>query len=167
VFVAFFIGGGFWVSHLQGFLAIDGLDPQGMANPLLKTVIRKQGVWLENFQTTPALWAAPAVAVAGSLLAMLLVRRRQRLAFLASALVPLGTILTFGFAVFPFIMPSSANPNISLTIWDATSSHRRLQIMFVATVIFLPLVTLYTAWVYRVLRGKITIRAIEEETATY
>jgi cytochrome d ubiquinol oxidase subunit II len=166
LFIVLFIGGGFLIQHLQGFLIIDGLDPQGVANPLLKTVSQKQGAWLENFKVTPAFWAAPAAALLGSLLAMLWVRSHQVLAFIASALVPLGAILTFGFAIFPFIMPSSVNPNISLTIWDATSSYRTLLIMFFATVIFLPLVTLYTAWVYRVLRGKITQRAIEEGTAT-
>ena len=168
LFIALFISAGFWVNHLEGFLVVDGLDPQGVANPLLKTVIQKQGAWLANFQTTPALWAAPIVAIIGALCAMALARRHQTLAFVASAFIPLGTILTFGFAIFPFIMPSFTSPNISLTVWDATSSYRTLMIMFWATVILLPIVTIYTSWVYRVLRGKISPRTVEEEsTASY
>jgi cytochrome d ubiquinol oxidase subunit II len=168
LFIALFISAGFWVNHLEGFLVVDGLDPQGAANPLLKTVIQKQGAWLANFQTTPALWAAPIVAIIGALCAMALARRHQTLAFVASAFIPLGTILTFGFAIFPFIMPSFTSPNISLTVWDATSSYRTLMIMFWATVILLPIVTIYTSWVYRVLRGKISPRTVEEEsTASY
>ena len=44
----------------------------------------------------------------------------------------------------------------ALTIWDASSSHQTLFVMLVATVIFLPLILAYTAWVYRVLWGKVT-----------
>ena len=75
-----------------------------------------------------------------------------------------GVILTAGFAMYPFVMPSSTDPNSSLTIFDATSSHRTLNVMFIAVVIFLPIVIGYTSWVYRVLRGKITEEKIREET---
>jgi cytochrome d ubiquinol oxidase subunit II len=75
-------------------------------------------------------------------------------------------ILTAGLAMFPFIMPSSTFPNSSLTAWDAVSSHRTLQIMFWATVVFLPLIVAYTSWVYRVLRGKITVQTIRENEHT-
>ena len=51
-----------------------------------------------------------------------------------------GTILTAGFAMFPFVMPSSTVPNASLTVYDAVSSHRTLNLMFVAVVLFLPIV---------------------------
>jgi len=75
-----------------------------------------------------------------------------------------GTILTAGFAMFPFIMPSSTVPNVSLTVYDAVSSHRTLNLMFIAVVVFLPIVLAYTSWVYRVLRGKVTEKRIREET---
>jgi cytochrome d ubiquinol oxidase subunit II len=61
-------------------------------------------------------------------------------------------------------MPSSTYPNAGLTAYDAVSSHRTLNLMFVAVVLFLPVVLLYTGWVYRVLRGKITEKKIQEET---
>jgi cytochrome d ubiquinol oxidase subunit II len=75
-----------------------------------------------------------------------------------------GTILTAGFAMFPFVMPSSTFPNASLTVYDAVSSHRTLNLMFVAVVLFLPVALLYTSWVYSVLRGKVTEKRIKEET---
>ena len=62
--------------------------------------------------------------------------------------------------MFPFVMPSSSDPRSSLTLWDAVSSHGTLQIMFWVVVIFLPIVLAYTSWVYRVLRGKITVETI-------
>ena len=86
------------------------------------------------------------------------------LAFALSSLAVAGVVLTAGFALFPFIMPSSTDPNSSLTVWDAVSSHRTLQIMFWATVIFLPLVIAYTAWAYRLMRGTITERHVRESS---
>jgi cytochrome d ubiquinol oxidase subunit II len=61
-------------------------------------------------------------------------------------------------------MPSSSMPASSLTAWDAVSSYRTLQVMFWAVVIFLPLIVLYTSWVYRVMRGKITTEHVRQNT---
>jgi cytochrome d ubiquinol oxidase subunit II len=111
------------------------------------------------------MWLAPLLAVGGGLLVLLLsAGGRGGGAFVFSAAALAGTILTAGFAMFPFVMPSSTFPNASLTAYDAVSSHRTLNLMFVAVVIFLPLVLLYTSWVYRVLRGKVTEKRIREET---
>ena len=62
--------------------------------------------------------------------------------------------------MFPFILPSSVDASSSLTVWNASSSHRTLFIMPVVTVIFLPIVLAYTAWVYRVLWGRVTSQDI-------
>ena len=75
-------------------------------------------------------------------------------------------ILTAGASLFPFIMPSSLDPNSSLTIWDAVSSHKTLGIMFWVVVIMLPIIMLYTTWVYRVMRGKVTLKHIEDNEHT-
>jgi cytochrome bd ubiquinol oxidase subunit II len=69
--------------------------------------------------------------------------------------------------MFPFILPSSADPKASLTVWDASSSHLTLFIMLIAVVIFLPIVLAYTAWVYRVLHGKITPKMFETNRQAY
>jgi cytochrome bd ubiquinol oxidase subunit II len=88
-------------------------------------------------------------------------------AFFASAASVAGIVLTFGFSTFPFLLPSSLNPDSSLTIWDASSSYLSLWIMLVATVLLLPVVMLYTAWVYRVIRGKITAASLDEAPHAY
>src|SRR5881392_4460584 len=82
---------------------------------------------------------------------------------LASTVAVVGVILTAGFSMFPFVMPSSSVPNSSLTAWDSVSSWRTLQIMFWVTVFFLPLIALYTSWAYAKLRGKITLETIRSE----
>jgi hypothetical protein len=65
-------------------------------------------------------------------------------------------ISTVGLTMFPFILPSTVDPNSSLTVWDSSSSHLTLFIMLVVTAIFMPIILAYTAWVYRVLWGKVT-----------
>ena len=87
-------------------------------------------------------------------------------AFLSSGLCVTAIILTAGASLFPFIMPSSLAPNSSLTIWDAVSSHKTLGIMFWVVVIMLPIIMLYTTWVYRVMRGKVTLQHIEDNQHT-
>lgn len=64
-------------------------------------------------------------------------------------------------------MLSSSNPDHRLTVWDASSSARTLAIMLVVVLIFLPVVLAYTAWVFRVLRGRITLEAIRQHTGLY
>ena len=66
--------------------------------------------------------------------------------------------------MFPFILPSSLDPNSSLTVWDASSSHLTLFIMLVVTAIFIPLIVAYTSWVYRVLWGKVDDASINDES---
>ena len=68
--------------------------------------------------------------------------------------------------MYPFVIPSSTDPNSSLTVYVATSSHRTLNLMLMAVVVFLPIVIAYTSWVYRILRGKVTEEKIREETHT-
>lgn len=70
--------------------------------------------------------------------------------------------------MFPFVMPSSTQLNASLTVWDSVSSHLTLGLMFWATVIFMPMIVLYTSWAYRVMRGKVTEQYVRDnEHAAY
>ena len=46
-----------------------------------------------------------------------------------------GAISSVGLTIFPFLLPSTLDPTSSLTVWDASSSHKTLFIMLVAAVI--------------------------------
>ncbi|MGE5256980.1 MAG: cytochrome d ubiquinol oxidase subunit II [Hyphomicrobiales bacterium] len=166
VFLAAFILAGFWQGHgIEGYRIVAAPDPGSSFSPLAKTVEKTAGAWMANYAAHPWMWLAPALAIGGGLLTLLLSSGgRGGAAFVFSAAALAGTILTAGFAMFPFVMPSSSVPNAGLTAYDAVSSHRTLNLMFVAVVLFLPIVLLYTGWVYRVLRGKITEKKIQEET---
>ena len=97
----------------------------------------------------------------------LLASRRHGAAFAASCGVQAGTILTAGIALFPFLMPSSTDPNQGLTVWDASSSAKTLLIMLIAVIVLLPIVLAYTFWVFRVLRGQITLEALRRHVGLY
>jgi cytochrome d ubiquinol oxidase subunit II len=166
VFVAAFVLAGVWQAYgIPGYRIAAMPDPGGVVVPLAKTVEKISGAWMATYAAHAWMWLAPALAVGGGLLALLLsAGGRAGAAFVLSGAALAGTILTAGFAMFPFVMPSSTFPNASLTVYDAVSSHRTLNLMFVAVVLFLPVVLLYTSWVYRVLRGKVTEKRIREET---
>ena len=69
--------------------------------------------------------------------------------------------------MFPFILPSSIDPKSSLTVWNASSSHLTLFIMLVVTIVFLPIVLIYTAWVMKVLAGRITLADVRSSPDFY
>ncbi len=158
-FALFAIGGAWVALGLPGYAITSQVVTDGPSNPLLKTVqITAAGGWMHNYTTMPATILAPAVGLLGALGAALLLRmRRGGLALLASGASIAGIILTVGFALFPFLLPSSSQPGSSLTAWDASSSHLTLWVMLLATALLLSIVIAYTAWVYRVLKGKTTL----------
>jgi cytochrome d ubiquinol oxidase subunit II len=78
-----------------------------------------------------------------------------------------GTIASAGFALFPFLLPSSLDPRSSLTVWDASSTRPTLLLMLIATAVLMPIVIAYTAWVYRVMRGRITLQQVQRDPPNY
>lgn len=155
-----FIGAGFWIRHgIDGYALTEAIPHDGPSNPLYKTVIHQAGAWFLNYQTTPWTMIAPIVGCIMPVLAILFARQ-AKLAFVCSAAAIFGIIATVGLSMFPFILPSSSNPAHSILVWDSSSSQLTLLVMLFATSIFLPIILLYTAWVYRVLRGKVTVETI-------
>ena len=164
-----FVLAGVWVAKgVDGYAVVGAAVTDAASNPLFKQVTSARGGWMANYQAMPWTWIFPVLGVTGALAAALLLRAgRGMAAFLASALAIASIILTEGLAVFPFLLPSSTHPASSLTVWDASSSHLTLFVMLVATCVFLPLVLLYTAWVYRVLRGKVSPESLEQNHNAY
>ncbi len=161
---------GLWLwQGIDGYAITSAVNPESLPNPLDKTVVRKAGAWLANYERYPATMALPAIAYAGILIAMLLAAQGATLAaFVASSLAILGIIGTAGASLFPFIMPSSSDPRASLTVWDSVSSQLTLNIMLWATVIFMPIIIAYTSWAYKVMAGTVTAAYIREnEHAAY
>ena len=164
VFLAAFAAAGVWIATGVNAFRIVTMPPANSAfMPLAKTVERVAGGWLNNYAQYPWMLSAPVLAFGATLLALAASRAgRAGFAFVLSCLGVTGVVLTAGFALFPFIMPSSSDAKSSLTLYDAVSTHRTLQIMFWVVLLFLPIVIAYTSWAYRVMRGTVTERAVRE-----
>lgn len=165
---ALFVAGGFWVASMDGHQIVGTVNVMAASDPALKAVSVQPGGWMVNFEKWPLAWIAPVLGVGGALLVALLISTRMHwFTFIVSSLAITGVILTVGFALFPFLMPSSIAPRFGLTIWDASSSQLTLWIMLLAVAFFLPIITIYTAWVYRVMRGKVTAESISDTPNSY
>ncbi len=167
VTVVLFIIAGIWTAFgLKGYEITSAVIANGPSNPLLKTVTQVRGQWFANFYVYKWMMLAPALAILGPLVTVLLsASRRAGLAFITSAVGIFGVISTAGVSMFPFLMPSDIMPQASLTVWDATSSQLTLFVMLLATLIFLPIVLAYTGFAFRVMRGAVTAKQIEGNSA--
>lgn len=165
--VSFALAGIWTATGIDGYHVVSGAAPDAFPNPLGKVVETSTGGWLSNYHVFPWLWIIPALAFLMTGITVLLSRlNRPGSAFVTSSIAVASVILTAGFSMYPFLLPSSSDPNNSLTIWDASSSETTLKIMFWATLIFLPVVIAYTSWVYRVLRGTVTEDVIRKNQHT-
>ncbi|NLS27231.1 Cytochrome bd-I ubiquinol oxidase subunit 2 [Sphingomonas sp. S2M10] len=153
----FAVGGAFVAYGDMGYRLVGVVDPNGPSNPHLIQTVRAPGAWLANYATYPWMLAAPLLGFLGPVLALIGIRSRSgTLVFTGSSLANVGIIATVGLSMFPFILPSAIDPASSLTAWNASSSHLTLFIMLVCTLIFLPIVLAYTAWVYKVMFGRVS-----------
>ncbi len=164
--IGLFALGGLWVAWgIDGYLITSPITGDAPSNPLLKTVTRQPGQWFANYRTHSWMMAAPILGFLGPICALVLTSaRRSGLALIASALGIFGIIATAGVSMFPFLMPSNLAPPASLTVWDASSSRLTLFVMLLATLIFLPIVLIYTAIAFRALRGMVTASMIEKNS---
>jgi cytochrome d ubiquinol oxidase subunit II len=155
------------------FVGIDRPEITQMAatdapsNPLNKTVIAHGASWLQHFMAYPWMWLAPIIGFIGIALAWLLGKGHSRLgAFMFSSLGIVGIALSVGFALFPFLLISTTDPRSSLTLWDGSSSYSTLLLAFWITIIFLPIVLLYTRWVYKIIWGSVTEASVLKDAHT-
>lgn len=167
--IALFALGGVWIAlDIDGYAITSVVDPNAAINPLAKSVALTRGGWLANYGLYPWMILAPVLGFAGMIGALLALQARWRLpALLASSLGIFGIISTAGLSLFPFLLPSSTVPEASLTLWDASSSHLTLFIMLLVTCFFLPIIVLYTGWVFRVMRGTVSTESLEKNPNAY
>jgi cytochrome bd ubiquinol oxidase subunit II len=86
--------------------------------------------------------------------------RRDFRAFLSSCASMAALMALFGVGMFPDLVHASNAPAYSLTIYNAASSRKTLQIMLVIAAIGVPLVLSYTASIYWLFRGKVKLDRI-------
>ncbi|WP_025155867.1 cytochrome d ubiquinol oxidase subunit II [Leifsonia aquatica] len=81
---------------------------------------------------------------------------------LMAATIAFAVISLFA-ALFPNVMPSSPNPENSLTIANASSTTATLTVMTWVAAIFLPLILLYQGFTYWVFRKRVTRASIPDQ----
>ncbi len=111
----------------------------------------------DNYFKIPILWVLPLLAVSGLLLIKAFVAKKAWWgAWFASSLTIVGVTL-FGVAgLYPNLLPSSIDPEFSITAFNGSSSQLTLKIMLGVALVMVPIVIAYQTWVYIFLRNKVT-----------
>lgn len=106
----------------------------------------------------PLFWLF-AVALVVAVVTVPLAARRGRdgLAFLGTAGTILAMIALPALGLFPRLVPSSIDLAHSLTAFNASSSQRTLTVLLYIAGVGMPIVIAYTAYVYRVFKGKVVL----------
>ncbi|GMM62254.1 cytochrome d ubiquinol oxidase subunit II [Novosphingobium pituita] len=166
--VLFALGGVMVAKTGMGMKLVGTVDTMGPSNPLMSHSEAAAGAWMANYGLHPWMILAPVLGFVGPLVALAGIGRRAAwMNFGGTALATVGIIATVGLSMFPFILPSSIDPNSSLTVWNASSSHLTLFIMLICTIIFLPLILIYTAWVMKVMGGRVTLAQVRTNPDFY
>jgi cytochrome d ubiquinol oxidase subunit II len=162
VIVTYALAGVWLAVGISAYEFTSVVPADGPSNPLLNEVAR-QGSWMAAYSLRPWIVVAPILGFAGAALTYLGLRAGREIStLLFSGLAIIGVISSVGLTMFPFILPSSIDPKSSLAVWNASSSHQTLFVMVVSAVIFVPIILAYTAWVYKVMWGKVTVKSVTD-----
>jgi cytochrome bd ubiquinol oxidase subunit II len=82
-------------------------------------------------------------------------RGKDWLAFLSSCAAMITLMALFALDAYPNLIYSQPNPENSLNIYNAASSHKTLGIMLIIAGIGVPIVIAYTVCIYWIFRGKV------------
>jgi cytochrome bd ubiquinol oxidase subunit II len=124
------------------------------------------GLWTQLAHGKGWTWLALAVAVVALLTAVALVwtPRREGWAFLSTVVLIAAVVLLLFGSLYPNLLPSTLNPDWSVTIYNGSSTSYTLKIMTWASLTLLPLVLAYQAWTYWVFRRRIAADTIPTST---
>ncbi|MEQ0607036.1 cytochrome d ubiquinol oxidase subunit II, partial [Mycobacterium tuberculosis] len=85
-------------------------------------------------------------------------------AFMCTLIVVAAVVVLLFGALYPNLVPSTLNPQWSLTIHNASSTPYTLKIMTWVTAFFAPLTVAYQTWTYWVFRQRISAERIPPPT---
>jgi len=111
---------------------------------------------LQNYRATPVSWLLPLLVSAALAGIFHFTRKGQeKNAFLSSCLYIVAMLSGATFALYPLLLPSSGNPQNSLTIWNTAAGPSSLSIGLIWWGIGMALALVYFLVVYRMFRGKV------------
>ncbi|MGE2731898.1 cytochrome d ubiquinol oxidase subunit II [Mycolicibacterium vaccae] len=157
-----FYGAVFVALKTSGPVREDGFQFARMLSLPVVVLAGGFGLWTQLAHGKTWTWLPLAVAVVALLTAIALMWRHQRegVAFFCTVVVVAAVaVLIFG-SLYPNLLPSTLNPEWSVTIFNGSSTPYTLKIMSWASLTLLPLVIGYQAWTYWVFRKRITADTI-------
>ncbi len=162
LFILFSISGVLIVFYTPGYkLVSQPLHPT--LNILGNVVVLDKGGWFTSYFQYPWKFFGPIAAYCGIAGAMWATYHKwKNLAFWSSVTAVAGIVGTSGFTLFPFIMPSSTNPNESFTVFNAVSSQYGLNIMLYVGVVLFAIIIAYKLFAYHSIWGKQSILTVED-----
>jgi cytochrome d ubiquinol oxidase subunit II len=127
-------------------------------------VVSGFGLWTQLAHGQRWTWIVLGAAILGLLSAVARVwsGTGEGWAFVYTATVVAALVVLLFGSLYPNLIPSTLNPEWSLTIYNASSTPYTLKIMTWAALIFAPLVMAYQGWTYWVFRKRISAERIPE-----
>ncbi len=124
---------------------------------LVATVAIRPGV-LDNYKQHGIGFVIP-VLVFGALAVMMhaMLKRADKMAFVASALYIVGMLVGAAFALYPVVLPSSSDPALDLTISNSAASHHGLAVGFTWWILGMILALGYFTLLFRMFKGKVRL----------
>jgi cytochrome d ubiquinol oxidase subunit II len=114
-------------------------------------------IYMPEWLKKPLAWTAAVVVIIGWLGSIVAAKNEKSSAgLIMSSLILLGLWGIAGAVHFPNLVRASNNPELSLTIYNASSSQLTLTIMAVIALLGMPIVIAYTYFVYGVFKGKVS-----------
>jgi cytochrome bd ubiquinol oxidase subunit II len=113
------------------------------------------GKMLARYMEGPLPWILVVVAVA-AIIAIKLFLNKELVgkAFIASSVAIASLIGVAAVGLFPNLVPSTIDPAYSLTVVNSSNSQLTLTVMLILVAIGVPIMLIYTAYIYRCFRGK-------------
>jgi len=159
VFLAVFLwhGAVFVALKTEGEVRVRANRLAARVGPLAAALLAGFLAWmLLDLRRTPAAAALGVAAVVAAVLAVAANRvRREGWAFTGTAAAIALAVVALFTALYPALLPSTADPAGTLTVAGAAASPYSLKVMSVVAAIFLPLVLLYQGWTYWVFRKRL------------
>jgi cytochrome d ubiquinol oxidase subunit II len=112
----------------------------------------------QNFRLYPVGLVFPLLTLAGLIAGFFCRREHDRGAFRSSTAVIVGLLASAATTAFPNLLASTLNPSYSLNIYNAASSPHALRVSFIANIIGMVAVLLYSTYVHQTFSGRVQLR---------
>lgn len=121
------------------------------------TFVHLPGV-TDKFKEYPILFVVPLfVFLAVANVPRLASKKKYASALVFSSLTMAFLLMLVAIQLYPVLLPSSINPRFNVTIYNAASSMKSLEIMLTIVVIGAPLLAGYFLFLYRTFQGKVEL----------